>query len=331
MIPKFNNILQLIERFPDERSCHQYLAGQRWDGYMQCPYEGCGNDIAWAFSDGIRYKCSCCKKIYTAKTGTIFESSKISLKKWFVAIYLVMHKKGISSIQLSKDLGITQKSSWFLLQRIRTVLGNDKTENLEGTVLADETFVGGKNKNRHHDKKVKQSQGRAFKDKTPVLGLMQQQEYFIEERPHKVIPGDMVKDKVVTKQSKVVCFVVPDTSRNNIQPLVKQTVAQGSIFVSDEWKAYHGLNTTYDHYVVDHSRKQYVGEHGYTTNALEGFWTLCKRSIMGIYHKTSKKHLQKYFHEFAFRYNYRTLGVQEQIDLFISNINVRLKYKELIS
>lgn len=236
MVPKFNNLLQLIERFPDEKSCHQYLAGQRWDGVMECPFDDCNGDTAWVFKDGIRYKCTCCKKIFTAKTGTIFENSKISLKTWFVAIYMVLHKKGISSIQLSKDLGITQKSSWFLLQRIRTVLGNEEASELSGTVMADETFVGGKNKNRHADKKVKYSQGRSFKDKTPVLGLME------------------------AETSRVVCFVVPDTSTNSIQPIVNEYVTKGSNFVSDEWKAYHGLNRDYEHYVVDHGRKQFMEE-----------------------------------------------------------------------
>jgi len=331
MVPKFSNLLQLIERFPDERSCHQYLAGQRWDGYMQCPHTGCKGDTAWVFKDGIRYKCKCCKRIYTAKTGTIFESSNIGLKKWFVAIYLVMHKKGISSIQLAKDIGITQKSAWFLLHRIRIVLGNEVPNKLGNTVMADETFVGGKNKNRHHDKKVKNSQGRSFKDKTPVLGLMESQQYYVNERPHKYTSTKTVKDKIVTKQSKVLCFVVPDTSRENIQPLIKQNVSIGATFVSDEWKAYYGVNSLYDHHIVDHSRKQYVNDSGYTTNPVEGFWSLCKRSIIGIYHKTSRKHLQKYFHEFTFRYNYRTLGAQELMNVFVGNINVRLKYKQLIS
>lgn len=331
MVPKFDNILQLIERFPDEKSCHLYLAGQRWDGYMECPHEGCEGDDSWAFGDGIRYKCKCCRRIYTAKTGTIFESSKIPLKKWFVALYLIMHKKGISSMQLAKDLGITQKSGWFLLQRIRTVLGNNDDIKLSGVVQSDETFVGGKNKNRHADKKVKNSQGRSFKDKTPVLGLLESQESHTIERPHKVISGRTVTEKVVTKPSYVVCHAVKDTSRDSIQPLVKSRVSFGSTFVSDEWTAYQGLNLMYDHHIVDHSRKQYVNDEGYTTNAVEGYWTLCKRSIMGIYHKTSRKHLQKYFHEFAFRYNYRNLGVQQQMDVFIRNMDVRLKYKDLVA
>lgn len=272
MVPNFSNLLQLIDRFPDEKSCHQYLAGQRWDGVIECPFKECKGDTAWVFKDGIRYKCTCCKKIFTAKTGTIFENSKISLKTWFVAIYMVLHKKkGISSIQLSKDLGITQKSAWFLLQRIRTVLGNEEILELSGTVMADETFVGGKNKNRHANKKVKYSQGRSFKDKTPVLGLME------------------------AESSRVSCFVVPDTSTKSIQPIVKEYVTKGSNFVSDEWKAYNGLNSYYYHYVIDHGRKEYVGEHGFSTNAIEGFWSLCKRAIIGIYHKTSRKHLQKYF------------------------------------
>lgn len=331
MLPKFNTILELIQRFPDEKSCHQYLASRRWNGYMECPYEDCTNDKSYVFKDGIRYKCTCCKRVYTAKTKTIFDSSKLPTIKWFLAIYLVMHKKGISSIQLYKDIGVTQKTAWFLLHRIRVTLGNEPEQQLEGNVQLDETFVGGKNKNRHHDKKVEKSQGRSFKDKTPVMGMLQEEEYTYVTRPHKVIKGKMVTEKVITKPSIVKCVVIADTSPGTLQPLVIKHVKEGSVLISDEWQGYRGLSTIYQHEVVDHAGKQYVNEAGYTSNALESFWSQGKRSIIGIYHKTSRKHLSKYFNEFVFRYNYRNLGAQDQLNIVFKNMDCRLKYKDLIS
>jgi transposase-like protein len=183
--PKFKTLIDLISTFPTERHAHQYLAAQRWNtGEMICPFPDCANNQCYIFSDGIRYKCKKCCRIYTAKTKTFMEGSKLPSIKWIFAMYLILHKKGISSIQLSKDIGVTQKTAWFMLQRIRFALGLDTADIvLSGTVSADETFVGGKNKNRHHDKKVANSQGRAFIDKMPVLGLMQAEVKEFVERP----------------------------------------------------------------------------------------------------------------------------------------------------
>lgn len=328
---KFKSILDLLEVFPDEKSCHQYIAYQRWEGLMSCPHKDCKGEKAYVFKDGIRYKCSICRKIYTAKTGTFMEASKLPTIKWIMAIYLVLHKKGVSSIQLAKDIGTCQKTSWFMLQRIREGLGNESPQQLEGNVIADETFVGGKNKNRHHDKKVEKCQGRSFKDKTPVFGLMQTNEYETVLRPHKIIPAKMVEERIITKQSKVKCWVIKNTKSSSIQPLVKANVKSGSTFTSDEWHAYRGLGSIFNHQIVDHGRGQYVNESGYTSNAIEGFWALAKRSIIGIYHKTSSKHLNKYFNEFVFRYNYRNLGAQDQINAVIANMVCRLKYKNLVA
>lgn len=333
MLPdlKFKTVIDLVRLFPDEKTCHQYLAHQRWEGLMACPHDNCDNEKAYVFSDGIRYKCTNCKKLYTAKTATFMEGSKLPTIKWLMAMYLVMHKKGISSVQLAKDIGVTQKTAWFVLQRVRWGLGNEEYKELEGNIQLDETFVGGKNKNRHADKKVQQSQGRSFKDKTPVMGMLQEQQSKIVERPHKVIKGKTVKEKIVIAQSIVRCKVVKDTKAESLQPIIKANVKAGSVLVSDEWHAYRGLNSIYNHQVVDHGAKQYVNDGGYTSNALEGFWSHAKRSIIGIYHKTTPKHLDKYFNEFTFRYNYRSLNIQEQINQIITNMVCRLKYKDLIA
>lgn len=296
---------------------------------MECPYDGCPGDDPYIFKDGIRYKCSCCHKIYTAKTGTVFEASKLPMIKWFVAIWLVMHKKGVSSCQLAKDLSVQQKTAWFMLQRIRHVLGNETAPELSGTVQLDETFVGGKNKNRHRDKKVKHSQGRSFVDKTPVMGMLQQEVSEIVERPNKIKPEKTVKEKRVIVPSKIICKVIANTQKETIQPLVRKAVVSRATLVSDEWWAYQGLNNAYQHKVVDHAHGNYVTEDGYTTNAVEGHWSQFKRGIIGIYHQVSKKHLNKYVQEFAFKYNCRTFDTQTLLGSILSMSNCRLKLKEL--
>jgi len=329
----FKSIFDLLARFKDEKSCHTYLASRRWaDGELTCPHDGCNYPKAYVFKDGITYKCASCRKKFTARTGTVFATSNIPLQKWFMAMYLLMHKKGISSIQLSKDLGITQKSAWFLLHRLRHALGMDnKDVALDGQVQLDETFVGGKNKNRHHDKKVAKAQGRAFIDKTPVMGMIRKEESIIIERPHKVIAGRTVKEKVITRPSLVKCFVVANTKAETLQPIIYQNIEPGSIVVSDEWFGYRGLERDYNHQVVDHGRKQYVNNEGFSSNAMENHWTQFKLGIISTYMGVSRKHLLKYANEFTFKSNYRNLAVDSQFDAIVRNIDVRLKYKELIA
>ncbi|MCE6988143.1 transposase [Dyadobacter sp. CY323] len=163
MTDSFNSLLDLVTYFDTEAKCLKYLESKRWDVAPTCPH--CGHSKIYRFSDGKRFKCASCREQFTAKAGTILEDSKIPLRKWYIAIHLVTaHKKGISSYQLAKDLGVTQKSAWFMLQRIRFGLGynGDTSERMEGTVELDETFVCGKNKNRHADKKVKILKGGAL-------------------------------------------------------------------------------------------------------------------------------------------------------------------------
>lgn len=328
---EFKTIFDLVKRFPDELSCHQYLVSRRWNGYMTCPHKGCEGDKAYVFKDGMRYKCACCRKIYTVRTGSILECSNLPLVKWFTAFYLIMHKKGISSVQLSKDLGVTQRTAWFLLHRIRFTLGNEKQVKLSGEIQIDETFVGGKNKNRHFDKKVKNSQGRVFIDKTPVMGMLQKEEYELVERPHKIIPFRTVKEKVIKHAGVMKCHVTLNTTAQQLRPLIHQHIEKGSIIVSDEWKAYHGLNRYYNHQVVDHSRNNYKNELGYSSNGIESHWSQFKRGIIGIYHCVSRKHMNNYVQEFVFKYNYRNLAVSHQMDFFIQRMECRLTYKQLIA
>ncbi len=329
---KFKSIIDVIQYFSDEQRCLDYLIQMRWKGEIICPHCGC-NKIYELKGKFKRYKCTDkeCKKQFSATKGTIFENSQIPLQKWFTAIFLYgFHKKGISSCQLAKDIDVTQKTAWFMAQRIRHMLNTGGSVELEGTIELDETFVGGKNKNRPYHKKVKNSQGRAFIDKTPVMGMLQKEEAHTILRPHKIIPGKLVKEKVVTKPSELKAIAISDTSGKSLHPHILETVKKGSIIISDEWRGYRGLNATYEHHIVDHTRGQYVDEAGHTSNTLEGAWSHLKRTIIGTYHQVSRKHLQRYVDEFVYRYNTRKITVQEILDNSMENINSRLTYKQLV-
>ncbi len=203
---------------PDDKSCREYLELMRWAGTPRC--NNCGSDQYYELKTkgefkGMR-KCKNCRERYTVTVGTMFEGSHVSLRKWFIAIYIFSsHKKGISSHQLAKDLGITQKSAWFMLGRIRHAFSVKTTEKMDGLIQIDETFIGGKNKNRHNDKKVLESQGRSVKDKTPVLGMIK--------------TGGMVQTSVI-----------PNTKASTLKPVIQSMVEDGSIIVTDEWLGYSG-------------------------------------------------------------------------------------------
>lgn len=250
--------------------------------------------------------CKNTQKMFNVKVGTIFHSTKLPLRKWFMAIWLVLsHKKGISSLQLSRDLKITQKTAWYILQKIRTCLICKNKGKLDGEVECDETFVGGKNKNRHKNKKVKNSQGRSFKDKTPIFGVLQRK-------------GD------------VICRVVENTSQYEITPNILKFVEFSSILYTDEWQGYNDIAEIYTRFSVDHSKKQFVDGDIYT-NTIEGFWSILKRGIIGIYHHMSKKHLQLYANEFAFRYNTRQISEGSRFKLFLCNAEKKLTYQNIIA
>ena len=303
MLKNFKSLMELLKAFPNEKSCIKYMEQLRWYGSIRCAH--CDNEKVYKFSDEIRYKCVACKKQFTAKVGTVFEDSKIPLQKWFVAIYLASsRKKGISSIQLGKEINCTQKTAWFILQRIREGLKDKAPQVLEGTVELDETYIGGKNKNKHYSRRKKNTQGRSIVDKVPVFGIMQ-------------------RNGIVRTRK------VPNTKRGTIKPIVYQNVEAGSTIYTDEWFAYRGLGIVYEHSMVDHGKYQYVNGDCYTNN-IECAWSHLKRTILGTHHWTSKKHLNKYLYEFDFRYNTRSLKDDDRFNKALLQMDTaKLKYKDL--
>lgn len=269
----FNNVLELIQAFPNQQTCIDHLEQLRWNGNVVSPFDATSKVYD---CKGNKYKCKNTGKYFNVKTNTIFDNTKLPLQKWFLAIWLVTsHKKGISSIQLGKDIGITQKSAWFMLSRIRQCFGIDSDTELDNEVEVDETFVGGKNKNRHANKKIKATSD----DKAPVLGM-------------------------VERSGKLVAKHVPNTMMETLSKEILKNVKETAKLYTDEYTSYARLKRVYDHQTVKHNQHQYVNGRVHT-NTIESFWAILKRGIFGIYHFTSKKHLQLYVDEFAFRYNSR--------------------------
>lgn len=316
MTDSFKSLIELNDYFKEEKTCHEFLASQIWDeGKPVCPF-CCSNKVYTTKSRSVKpskkdvpeYRCAnkeCAKKFSVTK-GTIFESSKIHLRTWYAAIYLITtHKKGISSLQLAEDLQITQKSAWFVLHRIREMYKESAPEMLSDVVQLDETLIGGKNKNRHADKKIPHSQGRSSKGKTTVFGAR-------------------------SLSGKIKTQVIPNVDAETIVPIVEKWVKKGSIMVSDDWRAYRALRENYFHVVINHTDGEYA-RGGFSSNGVENFWSLFKRGIIGIYHQVSPKHLHRYSTEFAYRYNTRKDASDER---FINTIkgaaSARLKYKDLI-
>ena len=299
----FNTLTEFYDAFPDEQSCIDYLEKSRWGDIVVSPFDPTSKVYK---CKGNRYKCKNTGKYFNVRTGTIFENSKVSLRKWLLASYFIVDmKRGVSSMQLSKLIGVTQKTAWFMIQRIQNCFNIEIEEPcLEGQIEVDETYVGGKNKNRHSNKKVKNAQGRSLKDKTPVFGMVQRGGF-------------------------VVAYVVNSVAGRTLLPLIYDTVIPSSTIYSDELNIYNSIDKRYEHEVVYHKKKVYaIGD--ISTNTIEGYWSHLKRAISGTHFWLSKKHLQKYEDCESFRYNTKHLSESGRFDVFLQNIHRRLRYSDLI-
>lgn len=335
-IEEFSNLIDLVTTYNTEEKCSLYIAQKRWGDKPVCPH--CGNDEkVYCFKGGIYFKCAACLKKFTVRVGTIFEDSKIPLTKWFAAIYMIAcRSKSVSSVQLAKDLKITQKSAWHVLHRLRYGMSNpDYKKPLENICEADESYLGGEEKNRHESKRNPDGMGgnigRSQNDKAAVFGVVERNQYELVSRDHKIIKDKRVNEKVVLKSSTVIAKHVPNTKKDVLQPIIIANVKEFSRVITDEWYAYNGLDKqSYMHATIKHALKQYVvGD--IHTNTIENFWSVLKRNIFGIYHFTSRKHLQAYLEEVAHRFNNRAMLPYQKFDLLLKQSDIGpLMYKDLI-
>ncbi len=299
----FKSILEFQKTFSTDEKCRKELEQSRWHGTPACPH--CGSINVCRFANGKVFKCreKECRKKFTVTVGTIYQNTKVPLTKWFLATYILsVHSKGISSLQLSNWLGVTQKTAWFLNHRIREMLKDTAPELLSGIVEVDETFVGGKEANKHKSKKLG---GQWAKGKTMVFGA-------------------------IAREGNVVTQIIPDTTKETLINAVRDNVEEGSIMVSDENAGYTGLKHTYKHARVNHSKGEYVRGAAHT-NTLEGFWSLLKRQITGIHHSVSPKHLDRYCNEATYRYNRKQWAQDDRFNNALHQCERRLTYKTLIN
>jgi transposase-like protein len=306
MIKQFASLYDLFEAFPDEQACVDHLRSIRWANGAFCPL--CGNADAakvYSFSDKRTHKCGICRQRFSIKVGTIFEDTKLPLRKWFTAIWMITsNRKGVASTQLARDLKITQKTAWFVLHRLRHAARTDSFNTpLAGEVAADETAIGGLEKNRHAHKRL--NLGRGMIGKTIVMGL-------------------------VEKDGQVRAGVIDNADRDTLQTIIRENVAPGSTVVTDGHRGYVRMHG-YDHKIVRHDRDEYVNAEGFTTNGVESFWALFKRQYHGTHHYISPKHMDAYVGEMAYRQNRRELGEGERVNDLLAQVEGRLTYKALIS
>ena len=298
----FHTLLQMMDTLHTEEDCRVYLENVRWNGKPICPHCGSISENHYKLTQNGEfkglYKCRDCGKRFTVRQGTMFEGSNLPLKKWFYAIYLFLsHKRGISSCQLAKDIGVTQKTAWFMLHRIRHNVRDDDADFNDMTQV-DETYVGGKTQRNRG------GQGRSTKQKTPVMGLL--------------------------SDGKVYARVIKNASSKVLLGIIDELVRKGSTVITDKWKGYNKVKERYIHEVVEHNLKEYVNVDGFHTNSIEGFWSQLKRGIIGIYFFVSPKHLQNYCKEFVFRYNTRKQSDADRFNEFLGSFTERLYYGELL-
>lgn len=297
-------LMEAIRYFADLDVATEYVARLRWPDGPVCPRCGLVDEKHYYLKTRRVWKCRDCKKQFSVKVGTIFEDSPIGLDKWLAAIWMIANcKNGVSSYEIHRAIGVTQKTAWFMMHRIRLAMQTGTFEKLSGEVEADETFIGGKARNMHKDRRKEKVTGRGASGKVAVMGLLE-------------------------RHGEVRTRVVPDTKSRTLQVEVRENVEPGSEVHTDALRSYKGLDPEYVHKVVDHAERYVDGN--VHTNGLENFWSLLKRGIKGTYVSVEPYHLFRYLDEQAFRFNNREA---KDAGRFVATAGAiagkRLTYREL--
>lgn len=295
-------LMEAVEHFSDPDNALNFVARLRWPKGVTCPY--CEAKGPMFLRTRRIWKCSECRKQFSVKVGTIFEDSPLPLNKWLTAMWMIGNcKNGVSSYEIARDLKITQKSAWFMLHRVRRAMQSGSFKKLVGEVEVDESFIGGKARNMHASERAVKITGTGGKDKAIAMGMLE-------------------------RGGEVRAMVVDNRRKKELQKQIRQHVEVGAAIFSDELKSYEGLDSNYQHAVINHAI-EYVNGNVHT-NGMENFWSLLKRGLHGTYVSVEPFHLFRYLDEQAFRYNNRKA---EDADRFVgvcsSIVGRRLTWKEL--